>query len=133
MPGSPPPAPPAGPGSVPDIGTPPPAPPGGGGGIQPEIGIATGALLGPAALGSLAKAVQRRAAGEAPTEGPYWFYVEQPTPMLALEEYRHVGTVAPGSWYLAKGTYGDWIHAASGDASLEGWVAARAAKAAPSP
>ncbi len=97
-----------------------------------EIGFASGALLGPAALGSLAKAVQKRAGNAPPDEGPYWFYVEQPTPLLALDEYREVGEITPGSWYLAKGTYGDWIHASTEQSTAEGWIPGWAAKRAPS-
>jgi hypothetical protein len=116
----------------PDVGTPPPSPPvdvGGGGGIDAEI--AAGAVLGPAAVGSLARAVQKRSSGAPSDDGPYWFYVDEPTPMFGLEEYREVGEAVPGSWYLAVGTYGDWVHASDQQSMVEGWIAARAAKPAP--
>ena len=134
MPGSPPPAPPTGPDSVPpDVGTPPPSPPieAGGGGVDAEI--AGGVILGPAAVGALAKAVQKRSSGSPSDDEPFWFSVDQPTPMFGLDEYKEVGEVVPGSWYLAVGTYGDWIHAADQDMSVEGWIAARAAKPESSP
>ena len=133
MPGSPPPAPPGGPDAVPpDAGTPPPSPPieTRSDGILPEL--AGGAVLGPAAIGALAKAVQRRSSGTRPDDGPYWFSVDQPTTMYGLEEYKEVGQLAPGSWYLARGTYGEWIHAVDQQSAVEGWIATRAARPAPS-
>jgi hypothetical protein len=116
----------------PDVGAPPPAPPieAGGGGIAPEV--AGGAVLGPAAVGALAKAVQRRSSGAPPDDGPYWFSVDRPTTMFGLEEYKEVGELAPESWYLARGTYGEWIHAVDEQSAVEGWIAARAARPAPS-
>jgi hypothetical protein len=52
--------------------------------------------------------------------------------MFGLEEYKEVGEIAPGSWHLARGTYGEWIHAVDQQSAVEGWIAARAAKPAPS-
>jgi hypothetical protein len=83
-------------------------------------------------LGSLARAVQKRANQAPPDEGPYWFYVDRPTPILALDEYREIGEFVPGSWYLAKGSYGDWIHAANETSTVEGWIAGWAVIRAPS-
>ena len=77
--------------------------------------------------------MQKRSSGEASTEDPYWFYVEEPTPMLGLEEYKLVGELTPGVWYLAKGTHGDWLHVADQNATIEGWIAGWAAKRSPSP
>jgi hypothetical protein len=114
------------------MGTPPPSPPveGSGGGIDAEL--ATGVVLGPAAVGALARAVQKRSSGAPSDTGPYWFHVDEPVPMFGLEEYREVGEVTPGSWYLALGTYGEWIHASDEQSAIEGWIAASAARPAPS-
>ena len=58
---------------------------------------------------------------EAP-EGPYWCYVMAPVDVLDLSDHtRVVGSLQPGTWYLAKRRIGSWVQVAVGD-GLEGWA-----------
>ena len=96
------------------------------------MGLAAAGVLGPVALGSLAKAVQKRANSEPGTGNEYWFYVDQPTPMFGLEDYERVtAELSPGTWYLAKDAYDEWVHVVDEGAGLEGWIAGGAVKRVP--
>jgi hypothetical protein len=104
----------------------------GGGGPGGKVGMAAGALLSPALVESLRKAAKGRSKGVASTTASFWFYVTQPTPLFGLEDASTVvGELSPGSWYLAQGTHGEWVHAVDGATSVEGWVAGPAAQPAP--
>ena len=93
--------------------------------------MAAAAVLGPAALGSLTKAVKKRASGAAPSAGAFWFYVSQPTPVFGIDDHRTVaGQLQPGSWFLARDTYGKWLHVEDKASGLEGWISSEAAQAA---
>ena len=85
-------------------------------------------LVGPAAVGSLARAVQQRAAGS-PGGDAYWFYVDDATPMFGLTDYQTVAVqLVPGGWYLAKATFEEWVLAVDDASGREGWVAREAVR-----
>jgi serine/threonine-protein kinase PknK len=68
-------------------------------------------------------------APEAVTTGPgFWFYVDEPTPLLSPYDYSSTVTVLkPGHWFLAGEESGEWLYAA-GDNGAEGWVPLAAAR-----
>ena len=83
-------------------------------------------------MGSLARAAQKHSDGETPAGGVYWFYVGQPTPMFGLTDFeRVIAQLIPGTWYLAKATYHEWVHAADENSNMEGWIAGWAVEPAP--
>ncbi len=97
-----------------------------------KVGMAAAAVLTPALLGSLERTAKGRSSGAAPTAAPFWFYVTRSTPLFGLSDYGTiVGELSPGTWYLAQGTYGEWVHAVDRATNVQGWVAAQAALPAP--
>ncbi len=104
----------------------------GGGVLGGKVGMAAGVVLTPALVGSLERAAKERSSGAASTTASFWFYVTEPTPLFGLEDYSTVvGELSPGSWYLAQGTHGEWVHAVDSATNVEGWVAGPAAQPAP--
>jgi len=54
--------------------------------------------------------------------GPYWCYVMGTIEVLDLDDHDTVvGSLQPGTWYLAKREVGGWAHVVVSD-GLEGWV-----------
>jgi hypothetical protein len=54
--------------------------------------------------------------------GPYWCYVMGAIEVLDLDDHDTVvGSLQPGTWYLAKREVGGWAHVVVRD-GLEGWV-----------
>jgi hypothetical protein len=87
--------------------------------------------VGVAATGALAQARKRAAAravaGDHDDVAPYWFYVNDQTALYGLTEHDEiVAQLTPGTWYLARATYAEWVHARDDDRNLEGFVAAYA-------
>jgi hypothetical protein len=68
-------------------------------------------------------------APEAVTTGPgFWFYVDEPTPLLSPYDYRStVAVLKPGQWFLAGEESGEWLYAAD-DRGAEGWIPLVAAR-----
>jgi SH3-like domain-containing protein len=98
-----------------------------GGGGLPIAAIA--GVAGPVAMASLAKAVTKRTQGRATAAAAYWFYVEAATPVFSIEDHtRQVAELRPGSWYLARAEYDEWVHMKDDDSGAEGWVPGWAAK-----
>jgi serine/threonine-protein kinase PknK len=66
---------------------------------------------------------------EAVMTGPgFWFYVDEPTPMLSPYDYTStVAVLKPGHWFLAGEENGDWVYAADDD-GVEGWIPLVAAR-----
>lgn len=57
-------------------------------------------------------------------EGPAWCYVMGPVDVVDLTDHtRVVGTLTPGTWYLAKRQVGSWVHIVVGEGT-EGWAPA---------
>lgn len=74
-------------------------------------------------MASLAAAAAKHKKGKASAKDAYWFYVEGQTPVFSLEDHTHqAGELRPGTWYLARATYDEWVHMRDEDAGIEGWV-----------
>lgn len=90
------------------------------------------AALGAGAAASLARATQLRNQGGQSAGEPFWFYVESAAPVFGMDGgQRQIAEAVPGVWYLARGTYGDWVHMQDADDGWEGWVPGWAAKPQP--
>jgi serine/threonine protein kinase len=64
------------------------------------------------------------------TESAFWFYVDEPTPMVSPYDYSSVVAVLkPGQWFLAGEESGEWLYAAD-DNGAEGWLPVAAARRA---
>ncbi len=92
-------------------------------------GLAAKGVLGLATTGALMKAKKaatRRAEKGDPGDVAdlYWFYVDSPTAVYPTTgEDTITAYLLPGSWYLAKATYEQWVHTVDEDRGLEGFVA----------
>ena len=102
-------------------------PPGGAGTSGSGLAAGAAAAAGVVGLASRAAAAQKRVmSGDRPVD-PYWFHVTEATEMFGLDDYETVvGRLVPGTWYGARATYDDWVHAFDEGSSLEGWVAKHA-------
>lgn len=85
--------------------------------------LVAGGALGATALSSLAAAAKKRKGARQEYRDPYWFYVETATAVYGIEDYTATVTaLRPGTWYLAKATYDEWVHVTDADRSFEGWT-----------
>ena len=97
--------------------------------VAAGLGVALAAVLDSAPRGRDDPAEESPATGQEPGVGertvsaaPYWCYVLADVEVLDLDDHtRIVGSLRPGTWYLARREVGPWLHISTGN-GVEGWV-----------